>query len=112
VLPEIAALAVPEVAIERQGLVFSDALVNKKVVQQVRLSSVLNLDDQSDDVTNLQNFLIERGYLADGKNTGFYGQQTESAVLKFQLDQGIIDGPNASGAGRVGPQTLAAINSI
>jgi len=112
VLPEIAALKVPEVVVERQALNFSEALVNKNFVQQVRLTSVLNLDDQSDDVTKLQNFLIDRGYLAVGLNTGFYGEQTEAAVLKFQMEQGIIDGANATGAGRVGPQTLAAINSF
>jgi peptidoglycan hydrolase-like protein with peptidoglycan-binding domain/3D (Asp-Asp-Asp) domain-containing protein len=112
VLPEIAVLQVPEVVVERQALVFSEDIVNKKVVQQTRLNAELNLDDQSDDVTKLQNFLIERGYLAAGLNTGFYGPQTEAAVLKFQLEQGVIDGANAQGAGRVGPQTLAAINSI
>lgn len=112
VLPEIAALKVPEVVVERQALVFSADLVNKKVVQQVRLSAELDLDDQGDEVVKLQNFLIERGYLAADLNTGFYGPQTEAAVLKLQLEQGVIDGASAQGAGRVGPQTLAAINSI
>lgn len=112
VLPEVAVLKAPEVIVERQALVFSADLVNKKVVQVVRLNSELDLDDQGDEVVKLQNFLIERGYLAADLKTGFYGPQTEAAVLKFQLEQGIIDGQGAQGAGRVGPQTLAAINSF
>lgn len=112
ILPEIASLQVPEVAVERQTLHFAEELVNKKVVQHVRLAAELDLNDQSDEVVKLQNFLISLGYLADDLNTGYFGQKTEAAVLKFQMEQGVVDGPFAPGAGRVGPQTLAAINSI
>lgn len=112
VLPQIGALKAPESASERQDLVFADDLVNKKIVQTVRLSGQLELQDQGDEVMKLQNFLISRGYLGADKNTGLYGEQTEAAVLKFQLEQGIISSPDAQGAGRVGPQTLAVINSL
>lgn len=112
ILPEIASLKAPEFAVERETLNFAEALVNKKVVQQVRLSAELDLEDQSDEVVKLQNFLISQGYLASDMNTGYFGQMTEAAVLKFQMEQGIVDGSNRPGAGRVGPSTLAAINSF
>ena len=112
VLPEIAELKVPEVAVERQELNFAEALLNKKIVQYEKLAGELDLEDQGDEVIKLQNFLIGLGYLADGLNTGYFGTQTEEAVLKFQMEQGILDNQYAAGAGRVGPQTLAAINSF
>lgn len=112
ILPQIASLEVPEVVVERQTLNFAEALVNKKSVQDVRLAVELDLNDQGDEVAKLQNFLIRQGHLAAELNTGYFGQKTEAAVLRFQMEQGIIDGPFAAGAGRVGPQTLAAINSF
>lgn len=112
ILPVIASLEVQEVVVERQTLYFAEELVNKKVVQHVRLSVELDLNDQGDEVVKLQNFLISQGYLAADMNTGYFGQMTEAAVLKFQMERGIADGPFAPGAGRVGPQTLAAINSF
>lgn len=112
ILPEIASLKVQEVAVERQTLNFAEELMNKKIVQYERLTAELDLNDQAGEVVKLQNFLISHGYLEAGLNTGYFGQKTEAAVLKFQMEQGVVDGPFAPGAGRVGPQTLAAINSF
>lgn len=112
ILPEIATLKVPEVAVERQTLNFADELLNKKIVQHERLAVELDLNDRGEEVVKLQNFLISKGHLAAELNTGYFGQKTEAAVLKFQMEQGIADGASAPGAGRVGPQTLAAINSF
>ncbi len=62
------------------------------------------------DVTALQNTLIAQGYLAAGKNTGYFGPLTEAAVKKFQCDKGIIcSGAAVSGYGIVGPRTQAAL---
>ncbi len=110
ILPEIASLEVPEVVVERQTLNFAEELVNKKIVQHERLAVELDLNDQGPEVVKLQNFLISRGYLDGDLNTGYFGQKTEAAVLRFQMEQGIVDGPFASGAGRIGPQTLVTIN--
>ncbi|MBU0706046.1 peptidoglycan-binding protein [Patescibacteria group bacterium] len=112
VLPEIAALKAPEVVAERQSLNFSEELVNKKVVQHESFATELDLNDRGDEVAKLQNFLISRGFLAEGLNTGYFGVQTQVAVLGFQMKQGIVDGPEAPGAGRIGPQTLNVINSL
>lgn len=112
VLPQIASLKLPEVSVERQTLNFDAEIVNKKIVQSTRISSEIGLNDQGEEVKKLQNFLIERGLLSDGLNTGYFGEQTQAALIKFQLAQGIVKSSLAGGAGRVGPQTLAAINSF
>jgi peptidoglycan hydrolase-like protein with peptidoglycan-binding domain len=59
-----------------------------------------------DDVTALQQRLIELGYLAAGSDTGLYGNTTVLAVQKFQEYHGLdpIDGI-------AGQETLALINS-
>ena len=112
ILPEIASLEAPEIAVERETLNFAEALMNKIVVQHSDFSVELDLNDQGAEVVKLQNFLISRGYLAADMNTGYFGQMTEAAVLKFQMEQGIVSSSNGPGAGRVGPATLAAINSL
>ena len=112
VLPEIANLETASEPVERQSLNFSEALLNKNFVQSEALNSELDLNDKGDEVVRLQNFMIKHHHLADGLNTGYYGAQTEAAVLKFQVEQGIVENAYSSGAGRVGPQTLAAINSF
>lgn len=65
------------------------------------------------DVTALQNALIAQGYLAAGKNTGYFGPLTEAAVKKFQCAEGIIcAGASVSGYGIYGPRTRAKLSSM
>ncbi|MDH5597128.1 MAG: peptidoglycan-binding protein, partial [Candidatus Peregrinibacteria bacterium] len=111
-LPKIASLSVPEIAFEKQSIVFSADLLNKNVVQTVALERTLDLNDRNEDVIKLQNILIEGGYLAAGLNTGYYGEKTQQAVLRFQMEQGIVSAATDSGAGRVGPRTLEALNHV
>lgn len=40
--------------------------------------------ERSDNVKKLQKELIKRGFLAENLNTGFYGQQTQSALDKYK----------------------------
>ena len=63
------------------------------------------------DVAQLQQFLIERGHLAAGNATGFYGPLTEAAVKDFQCKQGITctGSPATTGWGNIGPRTRTAI---
>lgn len=58
----------------------------------------------SNQVTELQNWLIENDFLAAGDNTGYYGKATAAAVLAFQKANGI----NGDGT-VVGPKTEEAI---
>jgi peptidoglycan hydrolase-like protein with peptidoglycan-binding domain/3D (Asp-Asp-Asp) domain-containing protein len=112
ILPEIAALEPPDYAEERQELYFPEDLLNKKIVQHEMLKSELDLHDQNDQVAILQRILIAAGYLEDGLDTGYFGPKTENAVLAFQMANGIVFSPVDAGAGRVGPKTLSALNSL
>ena len=64
-------------------------------------------------VTALQQFLIDHGYLASGNATSFYGPLTTAAVQAFQRAHGIVSSgsPAKTGYGAVGPKTRAAINA-
>ncbi|MFA5948067.1 MAG: peptidoglycan-binding protein [Candidatus Gracilibacteria bacterium] len=63
-------------------------------------------------VKSLQAFLKAKGYFDNDYLTDFYGTKTKEAVLKFQLDNKLIDSETDTGAGRVGPSTLKLINSL
>jgi len=110
-LPQIASLDTPEIAFQKQELYFAIEVMNKNIVQEL-LTVEMDLNDQSDSVTDLQNLLIKNGYLEAGLNTGYFGQKTLTAVLKFQIDNGVLKNPMEPGAGRVGPATLAALNLL
>lgn len=68
----------------------------------------LTLGASGADVTNLQKFLISKGYSIPAGATGYYGEQTRGAVSQFQAAQGI--GP-ALGY-NFGPQTRARVQSL
>jgi len=62
------------------------------------------------DVTALQTALIAKGYLATGKNTGYFGLLTQTALEKFQCDQKIVCAISAApGYGIYGPKTRMAL---
>jgi peptidoglycan hydrolase-like protein with peptidoglycan-binding domain len=67
---------------------------------------IRNLDVKStgSDVTNLQNFLIQGGYLTAGNNTGYFGALTQAALARFQKARGI-----SPAVGYFGAVTRAAI---
>jgi peptidoglycan hydrolase-like protein with peptidoglycan-binding domain/3D (Asp-Asp-Asp) domain-containing protein len=116
-LPQIASLSAPEMALEKQGIQFDESVVNKKIVQPSVASDSLiiadiDIEDRNEEVVKLQNILIKNGYLSAGMNTGYYGKQTGEAVLKFQMEKGIVRSESDTGAGRVGPKTRAILNSL
>ena len=80
-----------------------DALFNKKTLDT---SLVLKNGDEGANVKLLQNALAQMGYLASDKVTGYFGDVTESAVKKFQKDNGI------SQTGKAAKQTIEKINAI
>ncbi len=64
---------------------------------------------QGQDVQQLQNYLVQMGYLTPQQvatGAGTYGPQTTAAVAKMQQDLGIQAG---TAAGSYGPQTQAAL---
>lgn len=70
----------------------------------------LDVGSTGADVTALQNYLIDKGYLAAGNATGYYGSLTSAAVGRLQLDAKIVSSANAPGYGRFGPATRAFID--
>lgn len=71
------------------------------------LTAQLDYGQTSSNVTNLQTFLASSPSIyPQGKVTGYFGPLTKSAVMNFQNAYGIAQ------VGRVGPQTLAKINSL
>jgi hypothetical protein len=64
----------------------------------------LGIGSTGTQVTNLQNYLIQKGFLS-GAATGYFGTLTQAAVKKYQTAHGI------SAVGYVGPGTRAVLNS-
>ena len=106
-LPQIAELSAP-VVLAKQEIHFNVPQFDQQVLV---LNSNLGLNDRGEEVVKLQNFLISQGYLASGLNTGYYGSKTREAVLKFQLDKGIVSSASDAGAGNVGPQTRSILGA-
>ena len=69
---------------------------------------------RGNDVATLQSFLIGRGHLSSGNNTGFFGSLTREAVKKFQCEQGIVCSGNevTTGHGSFGPKTQARVQGM
>ena len=61
---------------------------------------------RGDKVVALQNFLISKGHLAAGLNTGYFGSLTKAAVMAYQTAKSITPV-----AGYFGPLTRAAANA-
>ena len=67
----------------------------------------LTLKSKGADVTALQNLLISKGYSIPAGATGYFGAQTKSAVMKWQVAAGITPA-----AGYFGPKSRAAVNAM
>ncbi len=71
-------------------------------VQPTTEANGLKKGDENDDVKAMQQLLIQAGYLSTDA-TGFFGDATEAAVLKFQADNKL------TADGVVGDKTLKAL---
>lgn len=79
------------------------------------ITTQLDLGDSGPQVTELQTYLAtDVSIYPERLVTGYYEQLTKAAVERFQTSQGIISQgtPATTGYGRVGPQTMARINSL
>lgn len=70
------------------------------------LKKTLKIGEADEEVTKLQEILIETGYLVIPKTTGYYGPKTAAAVKLFQQEN------NIESTGAVGPQTLETLNTF
>lgn len=67
----------------------------------------LTIGNTGADVTNLQKFLISKGHTIPAGATGYFGEQTRSALVKFQLAHSI-----APAVGYFGPLTRAKAQAL
>jgi hypothetical protein len=65
----------------------------------------LELNSEGEDVRALQQYLIKAGYSIPAGPTNFFGPQTQSALIQFQIDNNI-----SPAAGYFGPITRGFIN--
>ena len=74
-------------------------------------TATMQIGGRGTGVTNLQNFLIQKGLLAPGSATGYFGPLTRAAVQQFQASAGIVSSGDeaTTGFGAVGPRTRALI---
>lgn len=89
--------------------------------QKFNFTDQLDFGATGDSVKSLQQFLNKAGYAvaADGQpgsvgnETNYFGPATQTALQKFQASKGIVSSgdPTSTGYGRLGPQTIQAINS-
>jgi peptidoglycan hydrolase-like protein with peptidoglycan-binding domain len=84
-------------------------------VASATITSSLDLGDKNSQVTELQTYLSTNSAIyPSGLVTGYFGGLTQAAVQRFQAAQGIVSSgsPATTGYGRVGPATMARINSL
>ena len=66
---------------------------------------------RDESVVKLQEILVQRELL-DHQPTGYFGKLTKSALVEFQLSEGLITTVNSAGAGSVGPKTRELLNTL
>jgi hypothetical protein len=70
----------------------------------ISVQNDLSVGSSGESVKALQNFLIYRGFLGQGNNTGFFGPLTKSALVSYQRATKI-----SPATGLFGPLTRAAV---
>lgn len=110
-LPKLSALSASGLGTHREPLAFG-LKIEPKTLPAFRFSTDLSLGSKGEEVQKLQTFLIGQGFLAQGLNTGTFGEKTEKALIQFQLNKKIVQSTDQSGVGKVGPKTRALLNSM
>ena len=77
------------------------------------ISGNLQVGSSGEDVTRLQQFLSQdKAVYPQGLVTGYFGEDTQAAVQRWQTDRGIVatGTPDSTGYGVVGPHTRGDMN--
>lgn len=75
-----------------------------------QFNTQLALGDSGEKVRELQAMLQKLDFLA-AEPTGNFGEQTQAAIIKFQIENIIVGSATEFGAGSFGPKTRAALNA-
>ena len=112
----VVAVAAPSVPVVSAPVVAPEPVVKPApVVAKASATSHLELSQnlkhgmRTPDVLRLQNWLVANGYLESDYATGYFGDMTEAAVIKFQQARGLIVSHTSNGAGLVGPRTRSEL---
>ena len=96
----------------------SDQLYKDTVQRKLReawdnfhFDEVLSRGARNPQVVKLQRILTELEYFT-AYPTGFFGPQTQKAVIAFQVAEELIEHAKSPGAGRVGPLTQERLNEL
>lgn len=79
-------------------------------LQKLKVTHTLKYGQRSGEVKALQDFLVKEGFLTAENATGYFGINTQKAIVAFQLKHKLIASRAAAGAGLVGPKTRQALN--
>jgi hypothetical protein len=73
----------------------------------------LTVGSKGDDVKRLQQLLAtDKEIYPDGSATGYLGNLTKAAIVKFQIKYGVIKKSSDPGSGNLGPKTRAKIKEV
>jgi peptidoglycan hydrolase-like protein with peptidoglycan-binding domain len=90
-------------------------LAVSSLMAQAAITTSLDLGSSGPQVTELQTYLASNATIyPSGLITGYFGPLTQAAVENFQTAYDIVTNgtPATTGYGRVGPMTMAKINSL
>lgn len=96
---------------ERRKSKRSIALKRSERTNRFLVQNDLFVGDSGNEVKNLQLMLKKLGFF-HLEPTEYYGEETQKAVLQFQLVNNIVSGKDDLGAGRVGPKTRDTLKKI
>lgn len=97
----IAATPIPATLIAGDGSVMTKPRICDRLDRTINLSRGM----ETEEVTDMQEFLKERGFL-DAEPTGFFGAKTEAALKAYQAHEGLPP------AGVFGPRTRTLILAV
>lgn len=91
-------------------LIFAHKIREMVAERDLLVEDFIGTGDKGEQVTRLQDFLADAGYLARKKVTGAFGSETETALVAYQMKKGIVTSKKDRGAGFAGPATLSQIS--
>ena len=86
-------------------------LATQTFLNPLEFPNDLYFGNNGDEIKEMQTYLKEWGYLAMEPD-GFYGTDTSQAIFQFQMDFGIVSGPDELGAGHFGIRTRQKFDSL
>lgn len=106
---EVYGLQGPEEKVDLEILTLSD--ISRYQVGTQNFSADVYYKSSGPEVKKLQEVLLSLGYFK-GETNGYYGEETRNSVLRFQIENGIIDDENDFGAGHFGINSRALIDRL